>query len=121
MGPQETIAVTGFCWQAEVITAWCLRIRQDCLFSYYGPTSRELRQAGVPVLQLSYPILSYCLSIICLSIYLSHLSLSRVSLVAQLVKNPPAMQETWVQSLGWEDPLETGTATHSSLLVWRIP
>ena len=36
-------------------------------------------------------------------------------------KNPPAMQETWVQSLGWEDPLEKGKATHSSLLAWRIP
>ena len=43
------------------------------------------------------------------------------SLVAQLVKTPPAMQETWVQSLGWEDPLEEGTATHSSILAWRIP
>ena len=40
--------------------------------------------------------------------------------VAQLVKNPPAMQETWVRSLGWEDPLEKGKATHSSILVWRI-
>ena len=45
----------------------------------------------------------------------------RVSLVAQLVKNPPAMQETWVWSLGWEDPLEKGKATHSSILAWRIP
>ena len=43
------------------------------------------------------------------------------SLVAQLVKNPPAMQETWVQSLGWEDPLEKGKAAHSSVLAWRIP
>ena len=43
------------------------------------------------------------------------------SLVAQLVKNPPAMQETWVRSLGWEDPLEEGKATHSSILAWRIP
>ena len=42
------------------------------------------------------------------------------SLVAQLVKNPPAMRETWVQSLGWEDPLEKGKATHSSILAWRI-
>ena len=40
--------------------------------------------------------------------------------VAQLVKNLPAIQETWVQSLGWEDPLEKGKATHSSILVWRI-
>ena len=42
-------------------------------------------------------------------------------LVAQLVKNPPAMQETWVQSLGWEDPLEKGKATHSRILAWRTP
>ena len=41
-------------------------------------------------------------------------------LVAQLVKNPLAMWETWVWSLGWEDPLEKGTATHSSILAWRI-
>ena len=38
-----------------------------------------------------------------------------------MVKNPLAMQETWVQSLGWEDPLEEGMATHSSILAWRIP
>ena len=43
------------------------------------------------------------------------------SLVAQMVKNLPAMWETWVQSLGWEDPLEEGMATHSSILAWRIP
>ena len=42
------------------------------------------------------------------------------SLVAQMVKNPPVMQETWVQSLGQEDPLEKWTATHSSILAWRI-
>ena len=43
------------------------------------------------------------------------------SLIAQLVKNLPAMWETWVQSLVWEDPLEKGKATHSSILAWRIP
>ena len=42
------------------------------------------------------------------------------SLVAQLIKNPPAMQETWVRSLGWEDPLEKEKATHASILAWRI-
>ena len=41
--------------------------------------------------------------------------------MAQTVKNLPAMQETWVQSLGWEDHLEKGIATHSSILAWRIP
>ena len=43
------------------------------------------------------------------------------SFVAQLVKNPSAMQETWVRSLGWDDPLEEGMATHSSVLAWKIP
>ena len=46
---------------------------------------------------------------------------SWASLVPQLVENLPAMWETWVQSLGWEDPLEKGKATHSSMLAWRIP
>ena len=41
--------------------------------------------------------------------------------MAQTVENPPAMQEAWVQPLGWEDPLEEGMATHSSILAWRIP
>ena len=48
------------------------------------------------------------------------LQYSWTSLVAQLAKNPPAMWETWVLSLGWEDPLEKGKATHSSILTWRI-
>ena len=46
--------------------------------------------------------------------------LCRTSLAAQMVKNPPAMQETWVQSTCWEDPLEKGMATLSSILAWRI-
>ena len=46
---------------------------------------------------------------------------SWTSLVTQLVKNLPAMWETWVHSLGWEDPLEEGMATHSSILAWRTP
>jgi len=48
------------------------------------------------------------------------LQYSWTSPVAQVVKNPPAMRETWVQSLGWEDPLEEGMTTHSSILAWRI-
>ena len=45
----------------------------------------------------------------------------RASLVAQMVKKLPVVQETWIQSLGWKDPLEKGMATHSSILAWRIP
>ena len=44
-----------------------------------------------------------------------------ISLMAQLEKNLPATQETWIRSLGWEDPLEKGKATQSSILAWRIP
>ena len=47
--------------------------------------------------------------------------LKGASLVAQMVKNQPEMQETWVCSLGWEDALEKGRATHSSILTWKIP
>ena len=45
----------------------------------------------------------------------------KASLMAQRVKNLPPIQETWVGSLGWEDPLEEGMATHSSILAWRMP
>ena len=47
--------------------------------------------------------------------------IAKGSLVAQTVKNPPAMWETWVQSLGWEDTLQKEMAIHSSILAWRIP
>ena len=50
-----------------------------------------------------------------------HHPIQWTSLVAQKVKNPPAMRETWVQSLDWDDPLEEAIATHSSILAWRIP
>ena len=49
------------------------------------------------------------------------LQYSWASLVVQQVKNPPAMRETWVRSLGWEDPLEKRKSSHSSILNWRIP
>ena len=49
------------------------------------------------------------------------LQYSWASLVAQLVKNLPAVWETWVRALGWEDPLEKGKVTHSSFLAWRVP
>ena len=49
------------------------------------------------------------------------LQYSWASLVAQMVKNLPVMRETWVPSVGWEDPLEEGMVTHSSILAWKIP
>ena len=51
----------------------------------------------------------------------SHVSVIWASLVAQMVKNLPAVRETWVQSLSWENHLEKDRATHSSILAWRIP
>ena len=56
-----------------------------------------------------------------LSTLISSRRIPGASLVAQLVKNLPAMWETWIRSLGWEDLLEKGKATHSSILAWRIP
>ena len=65
----------------------------------------------------------YSIGILSLSLYISFfadtLSFKWASLVAQLVKSLPAMWETWARSLGWEDPLEEGTATYSSSLAWR--
>ena len=73
-------------------------------FSYYaGDPSSIPRSGRSPGEGISYP-----------------LQYSWSSLVAQLVKNPPAMQETWVRSLGWENPLEKGKATHPSVPAWRI-
>ena len=68
----------------------------------------------------------YSSVLLCVIVPLRHalctvLLCSWASLVAQLVKNLPAMWETWVRSLSWEDPLEKGKATHSSILAWRIP
>ena len=56
---------------------------------------------------------------LCVSVY--KMGIIKASLVSQMVKNLPAMQETWVQSLGGEDPMEKGMATHASILAWKIP
>ena len=53
--------------------------------------------------------------------FLTNAVATKASLIPQQVKNLPAMQETWVRSLGWKDPLKKGKATHSSILAWRIP
>ena len=57
----------------------------------------------------------------CIYIYIYFFFFNAASLVAQLVKNLPAIWETWLQSLSWEDPLQEGMATHSSILAWRMP
>ena len=65
--------------------------------------------------------LPFCLSIQKRGIYGSNRSILEGILVAQTVKNLPRMSETWVQSLGWEDLLKKGMASHSSILAWRTP
>ena len=72
----------------------------------------------LPIFVKEFVVYKMCLRIV----KFSPLSLFlRASLIAQLLKNLPAMQETWVRSLGWEDPQEKGMATHSSILAWKIP
>ena len=68
-----------------------------------------------------FPCVHYGPNLHITSLNLKDLYKNRVSLVAQLGKNPPAKRGTWVWSLGWEDPLEKGKTTHSSILAWRIP
>ena len=65
------------------------------------------------VLKFNYIFLQPCLELVTLSF-------NKSSLIAQLIKDPSAIQETWVLSLGWEDPLKKGMATHLSSLAWRI-
>ena len=65
--------------------------------------------------------MSTCFVLVTVSIIVIWLKLTWASLMAQRVKNLPALQETHVQSLGWEDPLGKGMATHSSILAWRTP
>ena len=81
---------------------------------FSGPRPRAFStvQASVEYRKVDgKPYLTFCRSETSLPIF--------YSLMTQAVKNPPAVQKTWVQSLGWEDPLEKGMATHSSILVWR--
>ena len=74
---------------------------------------------SLPAEPLGKPTVIIKISIMALSLIRLRKEISVIS-VAQMVKNPPAVWETWVQSLGWEDPLEEGMATHSSILAWRM-
>ena len=76
-------------------------------------------KSGLPLIVHYSELYNYF--IIYHNVIIIEIKCTKASLVAQLVKNPPAIWKTWVQSLGWEDPLEKRKAMHSSILAWRIP
>ena len=88
---------------------------------YSSPPRVFLCSFGVPPTYTFLPPDSHFLSLGFALLKMCVLPSFRASLVAQVVKNLPVMRETWVQSLGWEDPLEEGLETHSIILAWRIP
>ena len=76
---------------------------------------------GDTILKVTFLTPSSCYFIVGIKKCHQFLYVNLVSLIAQMVKNPPAMQEAPVRFLGWEDPLEKGKTTHSNILAWRIP
>ena len=104
---------------------WCLIVVSNCLIS---DAEHSFRHLDICMSSLEkYPFLKWFLFLLVwfqfqgVGGFLFAFAIELASLVAQLVMNLPAMRETWVQSLGWEDPLEKGKAIHSSILAWRIP
>ena len=93
--------------------SWC-----DPITAYCGPKWMTLKHSARWKL---WGYLLHASHFTSFFFFFFHFSSHWVSLVAQLVKNPPTMRVTCVRSLGWEDPLEKGKATHSSILAWRIP
>ena len=100
----------------KVLFLLILYVHCGCLAMLLLTLHPESRLTVAPLSNIARILEGLTLAIKC-----SSSKVTRASLVAQLVKNPPAVWETWVRSLGWEDPLEKGTATHSSILAWRIP
>ena len=99
-----------------LLCQWTFKLL-PCLASWVSPLNRMLF-SRLPCLTSWHPS-SFCLNIPFLLSF-TLINLFKGSLIAQLVKNQPAVQETWVQSLGWEDSLEKRKAIHSSILAWRI-
>ena len=99
-------------WVALVLSQWFLAFQAQFKCVIRKPLGI---QVGLGTHEVGIWFFSHYVKIIN-SVYLIE-----ASLVAQSVKNLPMMQETWVQSLGWEDPLEKEMATHASILAWEIP
>ena len=108
----------------EVALSWALKDLNRWSFENGDLGQREKGSKGMevecPKLVLSFRVALFCSSHVCPKSYIplktERVNIYRASLVAQIVKTLPAMQETWVRSLNWEDPLEKGMATHSSIL-----
>ena len=112
MSSEDALAAVGAECDGQVtflsVSSW-LECNSESTAAFQKPDASP----ALPFMSVNQTIVS--------SLFRGHLAGVWASLVAQLEKNSPAMQETWVRSLGWEDPLEKGTATHSSILAWRIP
>ena len=111
----------------RVMSGQSLRWKQKSLFFIHlawafgvSLTCIDLCESILPPPPTFFLVESSTFLLIRLKMNKNFYALIRASLIAQLVKNLPAMQETWDRSLGWEDPLEKGKATHSSIQAWRI-
>ena len=111
-------------WQVFLTGTMCILARETTyggvLFVFFKFSAMWLYEKIPKSLQEVY-VFSQPLPLFLPVGFENHYALCWASLMPQLVNNPPAMWETWVQSLGWEDPRENGMATHSSILAWRIP
>ena len=134
--PDFIYILLGFPW----MSLFCFRIQSRIIHSFFLMLKSDLTELNGSLVRLGPDPLdmtmtpagfvkllsgpSRCPKLIWIWLPWQHLKSSwfkvKASLVAQLVKNPPAMQETWVRSLDWEDPLEEGMATHFSILSWKI-
>ena len=105
-------------WLKNNNTWWDI-IKINCKLTFLKKM-KEYREQNMFFI-IKNDIINIIFIIICWKVFIRIPKYFRACLVAQLVKNSSAMWETWIRSLGWEDPLEKGKATHSSILAWRIP
>ena len=112
----------GDWWAWEEMVSWATDQREPLLLTA-GWWGRELisREKKWENAYGCWTWIGFLNIFICLFVFICLFGCTRASQATLVVKNLPVMQETWVWTLGWEDPLEEGIATHSSILAWRIP
>ena len=103
------------------VSVWCGDLLSPSSHMENPPNHIQLPFRASPINAFSLCLNNLADSLIHFTIHLGHFVCVRASMLAHMVKNLPAMQETWVQSLGRKYPLEKCMATHSSILAWRIP